>query len=107
MLQLGKFNTRVTIQQRTTAVDALGQPLPDGWETHLELWAHVLHQAGAEAIKAGAPVSTVAASIRVHWTTGIDADMRVLIGAVVYEILAVMPDLQRREFVDLVCQVVA
>lgn len=104
-MQAGKLNTRITIQRRTTAVDALGQPLPDGWETYRELWANVRHQSGAEAIKAGSPVSTVAASIRVRWTTEIDAGMRVLIGASVYEIKAVMPDMQRREFVDLVAEV--
>ncbi|WP_442904903.1 phage head completion protein, partial [Gordonibacter sp.] len=39
------------------------------------------------------------------YRTGLDAGMRVLHGAKVYAVKAVMPDEVRREFMDLACEV--
>ena len=105
-MQAGRLSTLVTIQQKTAGVDAIGQPLPENWTTLRQEWANVRHQSGAEAIKAGAVVSVVQASIRVRWCTDLTAGMRVLAGGVVYEITAVLPDLAKRVHVDLVAQVV-
>src|SRR5690606_11880366 len=99
-----QYNTRLTIQAPGTAVDALGQPIP-GWTDVATVWGDVRHLNGTESIKAGAVTSAVNASIRIRWRTGLDAGMRVLVGATVYEIKAVLPDTQRREHVDLVCEV--
>ncbi|MBI3103238.1 MAG: phage head closure protein [Burkholderiales bacterium] len=100
MVRAGQFNTRVTVQRQTAAEDAWGQPLPAGWETHVTLWASVRHLSGAEAIKSGADVSIVAASIRIRWREDITAGMRAVCGARVYDIEAVLPG-PRREYVDL------
>lgn len=100
-----QLNTRITLQRRTPgAADALGQPLPDAWEPVAQIWANVRNLSGTEAIKAGAVTSAVTASIRIRYRTDLDAGMRVLVGAAMYEIKALMADLQRREFVDLVCE---
>ena len=106
-MQAGRLSTLVTIQHKTAGVDAIGQPLPENWATLRQEWANVRHQSGAEAIKAGAVVSVVQASIRVRWCTDLTAGMRVLAGATVYEIRAVLPEMGRREFVDLVVELVA
>lgn len=106
-MNAAQFNTRIVIKQRGAGVDAIGQPLPDSWDTFATLWANVRHTSGAEAIKANTLTSIVKASIRVRWIAGITAGMRVWVDAVVYEIGAVMPDLSRHEFIDLVCEVVA
>ena len=106
-MQAGRLSTLVTIQHKTAGVDAIGQPLPENWATLRQEWANVRHQSGAEAIKAGAVVSVVQASIRVRWCTDLTAGMRVLAGGVVYEIRAVLPEMGRREFVDLVVELVA
>lgn len=106
-MQAGRLSTLVTIQHKTAGVDAIGQPLPENWATLRQEWANVRHQSGAEAIKAGAVVSVVQASIRVRWCTDLTAGMRVLAGGVVYEIRAVLPEMGRREYVDLVCELIA
>lgn len=106
-MQAGRLSTLVTIQQKTAGVDAIGQPLPENWATLRQEWANVRHQSGAEAIKAGAVVSVVQASIRVRWCTDLTAGMRVLAGGVVYEIKAVLPEMGRREYVDLIAELVA
>ena len=105
-MQIGKLNTRIIIQHRTPGVDAIGQPIPGNWATLATVWANVRHVSGAQAIKADAPVSTVKASIRIRWRTDLDASMRVLVGATVYEITAVLPEMAKREYVDCVAQVV-
>lgn len=104
MIAAGRMNTPITIQRQVSTTDAIGQPLLT-WTDFAMVWANVRHLSGSEAIKAGASVSTVQASMRVRWIVGITAGMRVLTDGAVYEIKAVLPDMQRREFVDLVVEV--
>ena len=103
-MQAGRRNTRCVIQRRTGGTNDWGEPLPEGWEEYATVWANVKHLSGREAIKADAEVSTVRASIRLLYRTDITAGMRVLIGAAVYDIEAVLPDMVQRKHVDLVCK---
>ena len=105
-MQAGRLDSRVTIQAPGTTTDELGQPIP-GWTDVATVWASIRHLSGVEAIKADAVTSTVKASIRIRYRTGLNAGMRVVHGAQVYSIEAVMPDVGGREFVDLVAEVVA
>lgn len=105
-MQAGRLSSRCTLQQPGTATDELGQPIP-GWTDVATLWADIRMKSGLEAIKAGATVSVVQASIRVRYRAGITAGMRVVHNLTNYNITAVMPDVGGREFVDLVCEVVA
>lgn len=105
-MQAGRLNRRCVIQQPGTVQDELGQPIP-GWTDVATVWASIRHLSGVEAIKADAAVSTVRASIRIRWRTGLNAGMRVVHDAQVYSIEAVLPDAGGREYVDLVAEVVA
>lgn len=105
-MRAGTLNSRVMVQRRGVAEDEWGQPLPEAWLDFRPLWANVKHQTGSQAIKAGAPVSIVQASIRIRYRTDIDSSMRVVHGSTVYEIKAVLPDEVKREHVDLVCEAV-
>ena len=105
-MQAGRLNRRCTLQQPGTTPDELGQPIP-GWTDVATLWADIRMKSGLEAIKAGATVSVVQASIRVRYRAGITAGMRVVHNLTNYNITAVMPDVGGREFVDLVAEVVA
>lgn len=104
-MQAGRLNRRCTLQAPGTTQDELGQPIP-GWTDVATVWCDVRLRSGLESIKAGAVVSTVQASVRIRYRTGINAGMRVLVDSVPYEVLAVQPDVGGREYVDLVCQVV-
>ena len=102
-----KYNRKIRIEQDGEVQDASGAWVT-GWSTLAELWADVRHTSGAEAIRGDAITSTARASVRIRYRTGLTAGMRVIVvstGAV-YNVLSVLPDLQRREFVDLVCEVV-
>lgn len=102
-LRAGTLRDRITIQRRTGGKDGWGSPLPEGWEEVAKLWANVRHLSGSAAIKAGADVSVVRASIRIRRRSDVDAGMRVLFGTQVYEIEAVLPG-EAREHIDLVCK---
>jgi SPP1 family predicted phage head-tail adaptor len=105
-MQAGRLNRRCVLQTPGTAQDELGQPIP-GWTDVATLWADIRMKSGLEAIKAGAPVSVVAASVRIRYLAGVNAGMRVVHNLVAYEIKAVMPDVSGREFLDLAVEVVA
>lgn len=106
LIRAGQLTRQVTISRRDIGSDSLGQPV-NTWSDFATVWADVRHQSGMEAVKAGAIVSTVKASIRIRYRTDLTAGDRVALGSTTYEIKAVMPDEQRREFTDLVCEVVA
>ena len=106
MMQAGRLNARCTLQQQGTATDEIGQPIP-GWTDVATVWGDIRMRSGLESIKAGAPVSTVQASIRIRYRAGVNAGMRVVHNLTAYEILAVQPDVGGREYVDLVCQAVS
>jgi len=105
-MQAGRLNRRCVIQTPSTATDELGQPIP-GWTDVATVWADIRMKSGLEAIKAGASVSVVQASIRVRYRAGITAGMRVVHNLTNYNITAVQPDVGGREFVDLVAEVVS
>lgn len=99
----GKFNRRITIQRLVTGQDEIGQPVST-WTDVDTVWARIAHKSGLETIKSDAPVSVVQASIRIGYRTDIDAGMRAVYGATLYDILAAIPDVAGREHTDLVCQ---
>lgn len=102
---IGRLNRRVVLQQQGVGRDEIGQPLA-GWMDVASIWAHIRHLSGMEAVKADAPVSMTKASIRIRYRAGVQAGMRVVHAGVVYSIVAVLPDLAGREYIDLVCEVV-
>lgn len=96
------LNRRINIERHNAGFDDLGQPV-DTWELVAAVWADIKHLSGLSTIKSGADVSIVQASIRIRYRTGLDAGMRVVHGADIYDIRAVLPD-GGKQFVDLVCQ---
>lgn len=104
-MNAGKLNRRVSIEAKSGGVDSWGQPLPDAWAPVCTVWASIKNLSGLGAIKADAAVSTVKTSIRIRWREDVKAGMRVVHGATVYRIEAVLPDAAGREFVDLVAEV--
>jgi SPP1 family predicted phage head-tail adaptor len=102
-MQAGKLRHRITIQQLIDGQDEIGQPAQT-WSDVATVWADIRHKSGSEAIKADQVTSTVQASIRIRYRTGINAGMRAVHGATVYDIKSVLPDERSREHVDLVCE---
>jgi SPP1 family predicted phage head-tail adaptor len=97
-----KLWAKITIQEQSNAVDAIGQPL-NTWVNVATVHADVRHLRGLESLRADATASTVKASFRIRHRTGIDAGMRILWGTEIYNIVAVLPQ-GRREVIDLTCE---
>ena len=103
-MDAGQLRTRITIQKRGGGTNSWGEPDPESWTDVATVWSDFRHKSGSETIKSDAEVSTVRASVRIRWRTGIDAGMRLKVGEAFYEIEAVMPDIAGRVYVDLVCK---
>lgn len=104
-MRAGTLNSRATIQQQSATQDALGQPVQT-WTDVATVWANIKHASGIESIKADALTSTVRASIQIRYKTGLTSGMRVVAGAVTYNVVAVLPDMEKREYTNLVCEVI-
>lgn len=104
-MQAGKLNTRIRIDGNVETLDDYGATVT-GWETIAETWANVRHINGKEAIAGDAIVSTARASMRIRWRAGLTPGMRVTVMTTgqVYDVRAVLPDVQGREHIDLVCE---
>lgn len=103
-MNAGMLNNRVEIQAKVKTADASGATVIE-WRPLMKLWADVRHTSGAETIKGDMQVGIVKASIRVRWNPKITEDMRVVLkSGDIYDIKSVLPDMRRREFVDLVCE---
>lgn len=105
-MRAGSLNRRVTLQQKSGGLDPIGQPLPDTWSDVATVWANVRFLNGTESIKADAEASIARASIRIRFRNGLDAGMRVTYSGMAFEVRAVLPDAEQREYVDLVCEVI-
>lgn len=105
MLSAGKLNRRVIVQRREVLQDPGGQPIVGGWTDYGRVWANIRALSGLGAIRADAQTSITRVSIRIRYRAGITSAMRIIYADCVYEIIAVLPDEARREYMDLVCEV--
>lgn len=104
-MRAGTLNSRITIQQLAAGQDSLGQPVQT-WSDVATVWANIKQSSGSETIRSDRELSVVRASIRIRYKTGLNAGMRVVAGADVYEIRAVLGDVGGKEYTDLVCELV-
>lgn len=103
-MDFSKLKHRITIQSKSGGVDELGQPL-NTWVDVATPRASIIHKSGLQALKADAETSITAASFRIRYKSGLTAGMRIVRGADIYDIKAVLPDLEGRRWVDLICEI--
>jgi SPP1 family predicted phage head-tail adaptor len=95
---------RITLQHPATGQDTAGQPAA-GFVDLPAVWANIKHASGLATIKADANTAVTRASIRVRWRTDVQVGWRVVHAGTVYKVLVLLPDLERRQHLDLVCEV--
>lgn len=105
-MQPGRFNRRVKIQRLASTQDGLGQ-VTNTWVDVATVWADIRFGKGIEQIEADSPTSFAKVSVRIRYREGITAGMRVVHNLVNHNILAVLPDAARRQYVDLACEVIS
>ena len=102
-MDFGKLNKLVKILQRGAGQDAAGQPVGT-WVQYAKPWASIKHPTGTSTIRADAVTPAVQASIRLRYRLDVTAAMRIQHRQAIYEIKAVLPDEEGKEYVDLVCE---
>ena len=79
---------RITLQRRSTANDALGQEVL-AWSDVATVFAQVEQLSGRELMTANAEYAENVARITIRFRTDVVEKMRILYGAVVYDITSV------------------
>jgi phage head-tail adaptor, putative, SPP1 family len=101
-MRAGKLRHRVTIQRRDPVRDSAGGP-STSWVDFAEAWADVRYLNGRQFLTSNGEANSATVSVRIRYRTDLTADMRVTFGAAIFDILAVLPDEEGRDHVDLAC----
>jgi SPP1 family predicted phage head-tail adaptor len=101
----GELNKRVTLQQRGAGKDSSGAAT-HGWTNIIgtgdgKVWARVRDMTGRQFIASTATQNEVTTEIRIRIRHGIAEKMRVLVGAEIYDIQAVLTRDDR--WIDMMC----
>lgn len=101
----GLLRHRITIEQRESGVDTLGQPL-DGWSVVSEkVPAEVRDIRGREFwVSQQVPAGEVTTRVRVRYRTDLTRQMRILHQAAIFEIVAILDPDGRSTELHLMCR---
>lgn len=102
-MHAGQLNTPIEILKKSKLEDISGATT-EVWLTHMQVWADFRHKSGMSSLQADAVTEAVKASARIHYRTDIEDGMRIRADGMVYSIKAVLPDANRHEYMDLVCE---
>jgi SPP1 family predicted phage head-tail adaptor len=80
---------RIRIEAAATVQDANGEMVP-GWVFFAVMWANVFDISGKEYVAAGATQNPVQTKMDIAYKAGIVPNMRVLLGADIYNIEAAL-----------------
>lgn len=98
----GRLDQRVTLQQRASGVDVLGQESTT-WETVAIVWANVEQIRGREFFAASQMQSETAARITIRYRTDVVPTMRAVWRDQAHDITAVIDPGSRKETLELMC----
>jgi SPP1 family predicted phage head-tail adaptor len=91
-MDAGRLRHRVTIQSVTETRDTSSGAISTSWADVATVWAAVEPLSGREFLAAQAGQSEVVARILIRYMAGVTAKMRVVHGARIYNIHAVLAD---------------
>jgi len=102
-MRAGLLTNRMTLQSPSTSQATDGQVIA-GWTDVAVVYGDIRYLSGLEGVRANAISSVANCSIRVRFMA-VNAKQRLAhVDGRVFNILATLPDLKRREYVDLVCE---
>lgn len=86
-MDAGQLNQRITIQQRASSVDALGQE-STSWSDLATVWARARPTSGRDMFAAGREQATIDVQFSIRYRTDVNPDTcRVLWNSVPYDIV--------------------
>ena len=103
-MQAGLLRDRVTIQVRSMADDAAGEPMLTWTDFAAGIHANVNDMTGKEYLAAQAVTNAVNTTIVIRYREGITAAMRALSRGVIYNIQAVIEPENKHREMHLICQ---
>lgn len=99
----GQLTQRVTLQQRVTTTNAIGETVST-WADVATVWAGAEPLRGRELFAASQAQSSVSVRLTIRWRAGVDAGMRVVWRGEPYAIEGEPIDVDgRREWLELMC----
>ena len=102
-MQAGLLRQRVTLQQRSTGEDALGQQTLV-WTDVATFSAHVEQLSGRELMTANAEHAEDTARVTIRYRAGVVEKMRLLFGATIYDITGISDLDGRRRMLEVMCK---
>jgi SPP1 family predicted phage head-tail adaptor len=107
MINAGRLDQRITLQQRAAGADALGQESTT-WTDLATVWASVTTKRGREFFAAGAVQSEAAAVFRIRYRADVitlgSGALRVMWGSQPYDVIEPPQDLDAQHVaIDLMC----
>lgn len=102
-MEAGKLFQEVTIQQRGSNANSIGESVAD-WSLYKAVYAEVVNLSGNELVQAQQVNSFINSRVRVRVDSGIRADMRILFKNRFYNIIFVNEVDERNEEMILLCK---
>jgi SPP1 family predicted phage head-tail adaptor len=90
MIAAGKYDQRVTFQQKGVTKNAIGEEVVT-WSDVVTLWAEVVPLRGGEFYAANQTQQSVDVRFRIRARSGLTNDMRLLWKSAAYDITALIP----------------
>ncbi len=104
-MRSGMLRHRVMLQRLRQGQDAYGGPV-EQWEDVATVWASLEAMSGREFFASQQAQSEITQRIRIRYRPDVTADMRVVHGGTVFNVVAPLPDNRGRELV-LMCREVS
>lgn len=101
MINYGKLDRKITIEQATETTNDFGEPIKT-WATYCQPWAQIKYSPGNESYADNIEVQTQTVRFIIRYRSGITTKMRVLFDGVTYDIDGIMEP-KRREMLELNC----
>lgn len=95
-MQAGKLRHRLTIQEPTTALDQYGEAVKT-WSTVATVWGSIEPLRMQEYFEAQQTQAKATHKIEVRYVQGISSTYRVMLGARIFEVTAVLNPQERNE----------
>ena len=99
----GQYRHRVELQSATDVQNTLGEPAPT-WATDATVWAAIKPISGQERVQAQQLAAEVTHLIRTRYGATVTADMRIVFGERVFEILSHINVGERNKELEIMCK---
>ena len=105
-MNIGKFDRRITIEQKSVAQDATFCTEIITWNTLATVWANVqdVLPSRSEAVQQGLSAARNQTRIRIRYRSDVDSSMRITHNGTVYQIVGGPAEIGRQQYTEFVVE---